>query len=83
MAYGNVLGSILFNLLGILGVASLVGKLTFPFTMVWFDGPVMIAVIALTIWFLISKEGLSRVEGGILVAGYVAYVVIRYSYALS
>ncbi len=82
MAYGNVLGSILFNLLGILGVASLVGTLTFPFTMVWFDGPVMISAIAVTIWFLTSKDGLSRFEGGVLVAGYAAYVGMRYAYAL-
>lgn len=83
IAYGNVIGSNLFNLLGILGTASFFGPLTFPFVMVWLDGPVMIAATAAIIVFLMSGRGLSRVEAVLMICIYVTYVSLRYVYALN
>jgi len=83
VAYGNVIGSNMFNLLGVLGASAMAGNLEFPRVMVWFDGPVMLAATALMLAFLCTGKGLSRAEGMVLLAGYIAYVIARYAYALS
>ena len=83
VAYGNIIGSNLFNLLGILGVSALVGNLEYPFVMVWFDGPIMVIATAAMLFFTSTGVGLSRKEGTILLVSYVAYVVLRYAYALA
>lgn len=83
VAYGNVIGSNLFNLLGILGAASLAGPLVFPKIMVWLDGPVMIAATLVMIYFVSSGGGLNRIEATTLILCYFGYVALRYAYALS
>ena len=81
VAYGNVIGSNLFNLLGILGASALAGPLTFPSIMVWLDGPVMIAATALMIVFVHSGARLSRLEAASMLCLYVAYVGLRFGIA--
>ena len=83
VAYGNVIGSNLFNLLGILGVSALTGNLAFPYVMVWLDGPVMIAATALMLYFISSGTGLSRKEAVAMLVCYFLYVSLRYVYAVS
>jgi cation:H+ antiporter len=80
IAYGNVLGSNMFNLLGILGCAALVGPLEIPPIMVWFDGPVMIAATAVMLAFLATGARLIRLEGGLMLAAYFAYIAARAAY---
>ena len=82
VAYGNIIGSNLFNLLGILGASALAGPLAFPFVMVWFDGPVMVAATAVMLAFLTTGTGLSRREATAMVGFYAAYVTLRFVYAL-
>jgi cation:H+ antiporter len=83
VAYGNVIGSNMFNLLGVLGASAMAGDLEVPRVMIWFDGPVMLAATGLMLIFLSTGKGLSRSEGIVLLAGYLAYVTARYAYALS
>ena len=73
IAVGNVVGSNLFNLLGILGVAALVRPLAAPGL-----EPVDLAVmgaftagLALMLW---TGRRLVRAEGAVLLAGYVGYL---------
>lgn len=82
VAFGNVLGSILFNLLAILGTASLAGTLLFPPVMVWFDGAVLTAACVLMIVFTLSGRGLSRTEAAVMIAVYVIYILARFAYGL-
>ncbi|MGI9380720.1 MAG: calcium/sodium antiporter [Methyloligellaceae bacterium] len=77
LAYGNVVGSNLFNSLGILGASSLAGPLEFPWVMVWFDGLVMIVATLLMIGFIWFGNKLSRIEGGLLLFFYCAYLTVR------
>jgi cation:H+ antiporter len=83
MAYGNILGSNLFNLLGIFGCAIIAGPITVPAIMVSVDGPVMIAATAVMLLFLATGARLNRVEAGVMLAAYVAYISTRYFYALA
>ena len=77
IAVGNVVGSNLFNIMGVLGVASLVapGGIEVPTSVISFDLLVMliVAIVCLPIFF--SGGIISRQEGGLLLAYYVAYTV--------
>lgn len=74
IAIGNVVGSNLFNMTGILGVAALVSPLH--------DVDVgMVSLLIMTILSFVllplmkSGERVSRLEGGLLLAAYVGYIV--------
>jgi cation:H+ antiporter len=75
LAIGNVVGSNVFNLLGILGVAALAtpGGLAVPAAVVGFDAWVMLAVAVVCLPIFVSGLGVARWEGLVLLAGYVAY----------
>ncbi|MEM7620673.1 MAG: calcium/sodium antiporter [Pseudomonadota bacterium] len=79
MAYGNIFGSNLFNLLGILGVSSLVGTLNFPERVFFIDGPIMIAATLVMLLFFWTGKRLSRIEGGLMLSIYIAYIYLRYT----
>ncbi len=75
IAVGNVVGSNLFNLLGVLGLAGALSSGGVPLSedVVWFDLPIMaLAALACAPLFL-TKGQISRWEGGMLAAYYAAY----------
>ena len=74
IAFGNVLGSNVFNILGILGVTALVAPLPVPEQIVRVDLWVMLGATALMCWMSMTGRTVSRTEGGVLVAGYAAYL---------
>ncbi len=76
MAVGNVIGSNIFNLLGILGIAAIVKPLATPaaildYDLYWMIG---ITVVLLPIVYRSSDSRVRRIEGGILFAGYLVYL---------
>ncbi len=76
MALGNVIGSNMFNLLGIIGIAGLVGPLPVPPGMLAFDLWVMLGTSLLIAPFILRGLCITRVWGVALVALYGAYVAI-------
>ncbi len=74
IAVGNVVGSNLFNLLGILGVAALVRPLAAPGLQV-VDVAVMAAFALILLPMMLSGRRLGRAEASVLVAGYGGYMV--------
>lgn len=74
VAIGNVLGSNIFNLLGILGVSAVLQPLEVTGRVLEIDQWVMLGVALLLFLFLYTGRRLSRLEGGVLLVGYVAYV---------
>ncbi|MDZ7792001.1 MAG: calcium/sodium antiporter [Xanthomonadales bacterium] len=79
VAVGNILGSNLFNLLGILGVSSLLQNLPFPHRVVVFDQWVLLAVSIAVLLMLWTGRRLSRVEGAIFLLAYVIYLWVTFS----
>ena len=74
IALGNVVGSNIFNVLGILGLSAIVAPLIVDQKMVRFDVPIMIAISFLLLAF--GWDGnIARWEGGVLFAGIVSYTV--------
>jgi len=76
IAIGNVIGSSIFNILGILGVSSLVAtpRLSVPASIVDFDLPVMIAVAFACLPLFFTGRELKRWEGLVFLGYYVAYI---------
>jgi cation:H+ antiporter len=75
VALGNVLGSNVFNLLGIIGVAGLVGPIPVPLDMLQIDLWVMLGASVMLGGFIWMRRDISRLWGVILLILYVAYVV--------
>ncbi|MGK7912744.1 MAG: calcium/sodium antiporter [Synechococcus sp.] len=73
LAIGNALGSNIFNLLGILGVAGLVHPLQVARELAWFDLPWMVMATLLLFPLVITNKKISRTEGLIMVALYAIY----------
>ena len=75
IAVGNVLGSNIFNVLFILGVAALISPLLVSKQLVRIDVPVMVAVSILA--YVVSIDGrITFGEGAVLFAGILSYVVM-------
>ena len=78
VALGNVLGSNIFNLLGITGAVALVAPLPVPDILLSFDIWVLLGVTVLLMPLMLTKGGLSRAEGGLLLLLYVAYLAFQF-----
>jgi len=75
IAVGNVIGSNIFNLLGILGLAALAGGgLSVAPAFENFDTPVMVAVAVGCLPLVASRHEISRWQGAFFLIFYVAYV---------
>ena len=79
VAVGNILGSNIFNLLGILGVSSLLQPLPVHARILLFDQWVMLGTSLLLLLFLYTGSRLTRLEGGILLGGYGMYVWLSFT----
>lgn len=79
VAVGNVLGSNIFNLLGILGVSAFLQPLPVHERVLQFDQWVMVGTSLLLLLFLYTERRLSRLEGGLLVLGYGCYVWLSFT----
>lgn len=76
VAIGNVIGSNLFNLLAIIGVASLIAPIEVSPGFLQFDLWVMLGASALLMPFVFFGRDIGRVWGVLLSVLYVSYVVI-------
>lgn len=81
VAIGNVVGSNIYNILGILGVTALVQPIAMPPEIMAFDIWVMLAAAVLLVVFALSGLRINRWEGGLLLAGYAAYIAYLASIA--
>ncbi|RJP33726.1 MAG: sodium:calcium antiporter [Candidatus Omnitrophota bacterium] len=75
---GNIIGSNIFNILAILGVASLVSPISIGLLDMQRDFWVMMVFSILILPFLITGLRLGRREGGFLLVMYLGYVVYLY-----
>jgi len=76
VAVGNVIGSNMFNLLAIIGVAALVGPIPVDAQFLRFDLWVMLGASLLLIPFVLLRRDITRIWGIILSVLYVTYLVV-------
>jgi cation:H+ antiporter len=76
IALGNVIGSNIFNILGILGVTALVQPIAVDAAMVSSDMVWMLVFSAMLFPMMRTRSELSRLEGGFLVLAYGTYLTL-------
>ncbi|MEQ8292420.1 MAG: calcium/sodium antiporter [Roseovarius sp.] len=74
VAFGNVVGSNIFNILGILGITAIVSPLAVPESIAGFDIWVMLAATVVFLVFARTGWRVGRREGAALVTAYVVYI---------
>ncbi len=79
LALGNVVGSNLFNILGVIGTVSIIRPLPVPDQILSFDMWVMLGATALLLPFLMTGWRLSRTEAAIFLIGYVGYIAFQFN----
>ena len=74
IAIGNIVGSNIFNVLGILGVTALITPVPVADRFLTFDLPIMIAASLALTALLLTRPVIGRVIGSVILIAYVAYV---------
>lgn len=74
VAFGNIVGSNIFNILGILGTTAIAHPLAVPTEIARLDIWVMLAATALLIWVTVTGWRITRAEGLLMFGGYGGYI---------
>ena len=72
---GNAVGSSVFNILAIIGITALVKPMLLGGAISHVDLGMMLGVTFLALVLMATRCRISRIEGGLLVAGYLGYVI--------
>lgn len=77
IAIGNLIGSSTYNILLILGITALVpsGGIPVSPSLAFIDIPVMVAVVVACVPLFLTRRGINRIEGSVMIAAYVVYLV--------
>jgi len=75
LAVGNVVGSNIFNALGVLGAGALAGEILVPAGLFVLDFPVMIAVSVVCLPVFLSGANINRLEGLVFLLYYLVYLI--------
>ncbi len=79
VAIGNILGSNIFNLLGIAGGVAIAAPLPIPAQILSLDIWILLAISVLVLFLLLSGRRLGRPAGLTLVTIYAAYILLQVS----
>lgn len=75
IAVGNVVGSNVFNLLGVLGIGAVIAGIPVSDTIRDIDMPLVLGFTVAMLVFAATGRGIGRVQGVVLLVAYVAYMV--------
>ncbi len=81
IAIGNILGSNMFNLLAVLGIPAVISPIMLDSYVLYRDYLSMLILSIMLFIFAYGFRGrgcISRVEGGLLLTGYISYMVVIY-----
>jgi cation:H+ antiporter len=78
LALGNVIGSNILNILLIMGITAVIHPLPATASMLAFEIPVMLVISALLLPLALRGRKIDRLEGILLIAGYIAFVLILF-----
>lgn len=79
VAFGNIVGSNIYNILGILGLTALIHPLPIPPDVGLLDWGALVGAAALLLVFALTGRRLTRLEGVAFLAAYVAFVFLLLS----
>lgn len=75
VALGNIVGSNIFNILGILGATALVKPIPIPAEIAAFDNWVMLGASLLLMGACVTQWRITRTEGAVMIGLYAVYIV--------
>ena len=76
LVFGNIVGSNIYNILGIGGVTAIIAPGPVPQQIAGFDISVMVGATLMLVVFAWSGRRIARWEGAVLLAGYVGYLAL-------
>ncbi len=79
IALGNVVGSNIFNILGVLGVTAAVHPFAITPPPPWLDMAVMLGFSVALVPFVLTRRRIDRAEGALLLIGYFCYVAALFA----
>ena len=74
MIVGNIIGSNIFNTLGVLGIMGAIQQTNIDTSALGRDFPIMFAFTALMFIFAITKRSFGRLAGSLMLVGYISYI---------
>jgi len=75
VAFGNIVGSNLYNILGILGVTAIIHPIAIPADIGLVDWAALVGSAVLLMIFALSGKRITRLKGAVMLAAYAAYIV--------
>ncbi|MFH1454588.1 MAG: calcium/sodium antiporter [Armatimonadota bacterium] len=78
ISVGNIIGSDIFNILFVLGIAALIRPITINPDVLIFELPIMLVFILALALFMSTGHILKRIEGAILLSAYVLFIIILF-----
>lgn len=79
VAFGNIVGSNIFNVLGIAGATAVVTPIGVPAEIARLDIWVMFATVVVLAVFAVTGWRVNRWEGAVLLAAYGAYLFVQFA----
>ncbi len=79
VSFGNIVGSNIFNALGIAGATAVVVPIDVPGEIIRFDVWVMMATAVLLVMFAVTGWRVSRKEGAVCLIAYAGYLAVQLS----
>jgi len=79
VAFGNIVGSNIYNVFGILGLTALVTPIAVPPQIIAFDIWVMLGATAVLLAFAVTGWRVNRQEGAVLVGAYGLYMAALFA----
>jgi cation:H+ antiporter len=74
IAVGNVIGSNIFNVLGILGITAVLTPIPLAPRFLSVDTPILIAVTLAVVGLIWAAGRIGRITGAAMLAGYAVYI---------
>ena len=79
IAFGNILGSNIFNLMGIGGLTAIFSQGGVPERILLLDFPIMLAAMALLVLVAATGRRVNRIEGAVLVGLFAIYIATAWA----
>ena len=73
---GNVVGSNIYNVLAVIGILAIVTPISVSPSVLGFEFPALVAFTVLLVGLMYRGERLSRLDGAVLVAGYIGFIYL-------
>jgi cation:H+ antiporter len=76
LVFGNIVGSNIYNVFGVLGITGLIAPTVAPASILYFHNPIMLLTTAGLVYVLSTYKGISKRHGMYMLGGYALYLLL-------